>query len=513
MNTGSPVRLLSVQNGAKKIVLIRNEENKPFLLAWSWSPFPMRIFLLNLLVAVCLFGSQRALQAASVERDWVILHYYYSGALPEKTSKPEGLEKIAASPRIYSGLVSRFTRVRLAGNEILDLPASYPVRLASGDWRSPGKLEAGDRIPFRGRVIRVVGADPHERSRPVRLYVIETQGPANDLRIAAGRLTENAQDLRPSAAEEGFCARGGCGPRLGLLYSKPGAFAGSGAWFSSFFSIEDFAQAYAGLASPSHRRREKAAAWIRTNGTPRQKAVLKLFGHNAGWAGMELSRDEYYRNLERLDKDAGSAATGDGRAMTWLQREILRHHFGREVDRAPGPAREAVVQAVAEEPESGPVVDWPAIGRSALLPGWGDTYRGRSGAGYAFTGAFLASGAFALFEYNRAVQFGVQYEAQALQADIAALVLSKSFGRETILIQSFYLNNEANETRKDYRRSALNAINAGGLAALVYAISLGHVSYHAVSWPDPEQPEESAQLIIHGGPAGDSLQFSVMVRW
>jgi hypothetical protein len=158
-------------------------------------------------------------------------------------------------------------------------------------------------------------------------------------------------------------------------------------------------------------------------------------------------------------------------------------------------------------------VDWSAIGRSALMPGWGNRHLDRNYSGWAYTGIFLSSVAFSSYEFNRAIQARARFNEKSLRNDLLTVALARSIGQDALIVQSLVLNVDANQDLVAFRRSALNAIGAAQVFLATYAISLIHVSYLATSWPDPENPDASAQLLLHPGPTGDSLQFSVMVRW
>ncbi len=467
----------------------------------------MKPSLPYVLLAILLFHPGGLIFAAPLHRDWIILNFQYSAARPDDSIDPAGLTTLSTLPRIFSGLISQFTRVRMANGESLDLPASHPLRLASGEWRRPDRLKADDRIRYGGRIIRVTGIDSLKREPAVRVYVIEAKESKDDLRVSTGRLTEDPLDLLTGAPEAGFCSGKACQQRLGLLYTRPPAFAGGTAWFYSFIAIQDFSRAYKDLSSSSLRSRRKAIEWIQQHGTPEQNARLKLFAHNAGWRGMGLSSAEFYQNLVLLKTETFNDGT-----MTAFDREILRHDFGREVDREnPSDAGTSVAEEAEPEIRQGPIIDWPAIGRSAVLPGWGNVYLDRPNSGYAYGALFIGSASFAYSEYNRAIVFASAYKEKSLRADILALVLSKSLDRDAMLVQALYLNQDANNSLKAYRRSATGAINAAQIAGLVYAVSLFHVSTLAISWPDPEQPGSSARLLIQ--PAADQVQCSVVVGW
>ena len=291
--------------------------NRSLLQIPAWGSFLMRIFLSAAIIAWALIVPGRHLSAApTVERNWMLLRFHYSGERPRGAIKLAGLTQIANEPRIFSGLVRDFTRVRLANGDRFELPNSHPVRLASGAWRAPARLENGDRIRYGSRLIRVADIEPLQRKQAVRLYVFELPGARDDIEYSTGRLTEDPRDLQPGPAEDGFCTGTPCRARLATRYQRPNVFSGAAAWFSSFFATKDFEEALRDLSSSSRRRQRKGARWIEANGTPEQRARVKLFTHNAGWRGAGLSEAEYYRNLDALKNSTRT----NGRALTALER-------------------------------------------------------------------------------------------------------------------------------------------------------------------------------------------------
>ncbi len=92
-------------------------------------------------------------------------------------------------------------------------------------------------------------------------------------------------------------------------------------------------------------------------------------------------------------EEAARKARQQEEAARKAREEAVRKQQQAEAERADREAAERAAQEDAEDAEEPQITRGGALWRSLILPGWGQSYQGRSSAAWGYGGAFLATGA------------------------------------------------------------------------------------------------------------------------
>lgn len=126
----------------------------------------------------------------------------------------------------------------------------------------------------------------------------------------------------------------------------------------------------------------------RQDGAAREEAARKARQQEeaARKAREAAARKQQQAEAERRARQQEEAARK-------AREEAVRKQQQAEAERADREAAERAAQEDAEDAEEPQITRGGALWRSLILPGWGQSYQGRSSAAWGYGGAFLATGA------------------------------------------------------------------------------------------------------------------------